>query len=193
VPLCPLPLLPLTPSCLSFHRSLYHFFLSANRAFVERLTVVLSPNDDLVWIHDYRLFALPTFLRKRFLRAKVRFFLHSSFPSSEIFHTILVWEDLVHTLLNTNLVGFHTFDYARHFLSACSLLHGLDYQSKHDYIGIKYYGRTMTVKILPVGIDMGQLRSVVSVLETTDVARTVGRVLMWRTRALVGNPIGAGR
>jgi hypothetical protein len=38
---------------------------------------------------------------------------------------------------------------------------GLDYQSKRGYIGIEYYGRieyyggTVTVKILPVGIDMG--------------------------------------
>jgi trehalose 6-phosphate synthase/phosphatase len=169
-------LLPLTPSSLGglpFDRSLYYSFLSANRAFADRLTEVLSPDDDLVWIHDYHLFALPTFLRKRFPRAKVGFFLHSPFPSSEIFRTIPVREDLVRALLNADLVGFHTFDYARHFLSACSRLLGLDYQSKRGYIGIEYYGRTVTVKILPVGIDMGQLRSVVSAPETADVARRV--------------------
>jgi hypothetical protein len=27
---------------------------------------VLCPDEDLVWIHDYHLLALPTFLRKRF-------------------------------------------------------------------------------------------------------------------------------
>jgi hypothetical protein len=31
------------------------------------------------------------------------------------------------------------------------MLLGLDYQSKRDYISIKYYGHMMTVKILPVG------------------------------------------
>ncbi|KAF0931116.1 hypothetical protein E2562_002475 [Oryza meyeriana var. granulata] len=167
-------LLPLTPSSLGglpFDRALYHSFLSANRAFADRLTEVLSPDDDLVWIHDYHLLALPTFLRKRFPRAKVGFFLHSPFPSSEIFRTIPVREDLLRALLNADLVGFHTFDYARHFLSACSRLLGLDYQSKRGYIGIEYYGRTVTVKILPVGIDMGQLRSVVSAPETGDLVR----------------------
>jgi hypothetical protein len=64
----------------------------------------------------------------------------------------------------------------------------LDYQSKRDYINIKYYDRMMTVKILPVGIDMGQLRSVVSVLEMMDVACTAGRVTMWRTGAPAGRP-----
>jgi trehalose 6-phosphate synthase/phosphatase len=69
-----------------------------------------------------------------------------------------VRDDLVRALLNADLVGFHTFDYAQHFLTACSRLLGLDYQSKRGYISIEYYDRTVTVKILPVGIDMGQLR-----------------------------------
>jgi trehalose 6-phosphate synthase/phosphatase len=133
-------------------------FLSANRAFADRLTEVLCPVEDLVWIHDYHLLALPAFLRKCFPWAKVGFFLHSPFPSSKIFHTIPVRDDLVRALLNADLVGFHTFDYAQHFLTACSRLLGLDYQSKRGYISIEYYDRTVTVKILPVGIDMGQLR-----------------------------------
>jgi trehalose 6-phosphate synthase/phosphatase len=151
-------LLPLTPSSLGglpFQRTLYHSFLSANRAFADRLTDVLSPDEDLVWIHVYHLLALPTFLRKRFPRAKVGFFLHSPFPSSEIFRTIPMRDDLVRALLNADLVGFHTFDYTRHFLTACSRRLDLDYQSKRGYIGIEYYGRTVTVKILLVGIDMG--------------------------------------
>ena len=91
--------------------------------------------------------------------------------------------DLVRALLNADLIGFHTFDYARHFLTACSWLLGLDYQSKRGYIGIEYYGRTVTVKILPAGIDMGQLRSVVLAPETEDAMRRVteaykGRCLM---------------
>ncbi|XP_039791677.1 probable alpha,alpha-trehalose-phosphate synthase [UDP-forming] 11 isoform X2 [Panicum virgatum] len=181
-------LLPLTPSSLGglpFQRTLYHSFLSANRAFADRLTEVLSPDEDLVWIHDYHLLALPTFLRKRFPRAKVGFFLHSPFPSSEIFRTIPVRDDLVRALLNADLVGFHTFDYARHFLSACSRLLGLDYQSKRGYIGIEYYGRTVTVKILPVGIDMGQLRSVVSAPETGDAVRRVAEAYKGR-RLMIG-------
>ncbi|CAN6274145.1 unnamed protein product [Urochloa humidicola] len=181
-------LLPLTPSSLGglpFQRTLYHSFLSANRAFADRLTEVLSPDEDLVWIHDYHLLALPTFLRKRFPRAKVGFFLHSPFPSSEIFRTIPVRDDLVRALLNADLLGFHTFDYARHFLSACSRLLGLDYQSKRGYIGIEYYGRTVTVKILPVGIDMGQLRSVVSAPETGDAVRRVTEAYKGR-RLMIG-------
>jgi trehalose-6-phosphate synthase len=30
--------------------------------------------------------------------------------------------DLLEGVLHCDLIGFHTFDYARHFLSSCSLL-----------------------------------------------------------------------
>ncbi|XP_065016203.1 probable alpha,alpha-trehalose-phosphate synthase [UDP-forming] 9 [Musa acuminata AAA Group] len=162
-----LPLSPSSPGGLPFDRTLWLSYLSANKLFADRLIELLNPDDDLVWIHDYHLLALPTFLRRRSPRVKLGFFLHSPFPSSEIFRTIPVRDELLRALLNADLVGFHTFDYARHFLSACSRLLGLDYQSKRGYIGIEYYGRMVTVKILPVGIDMNQHESVISSPETT--------------------------
>ncbi|CDP13064.1 unnamed protein product [Coffea canephora] len=127
---------------------------------------VISPDDDFVWVHDYHLMVLPTFLRKRFNRVKLGFFLHSPFPSSEIYRTLPVRDELLRALLNSDLIGFHTFDYARHFLSCCSRMLGISYQSKRGYIGLEYYGRTVSIKILPVGIHMGQLQSVLELPET---------------------------
>ncbi|XP_042006807.1 alpha,alpha-trehalose-phosphate synthase [UDP-forming] 6-like isoform X2 [Salvia splendens] len=127
---------------------------------------VINPEDDFVWVHDYHLMVLPTFLRKRFNRVKLGFFLHSPFPSSEIYKTLPIREEILRGLLNSDLIGFHTFDYARHFLSCCSRMLGISYESKRGYIGLDYYGRTVSIKILPVGIHMGQLQSVLSLPET---------------------------
>ncbi|GMP74228.1 hypothetical protein CsSME_00031702 [Camellia sinensis var. sinensis] len=121
---------------------------------------VINPEDDYVWIHDYHLMVLPTFLRRRFNRLRMGFFLHSPFPSSEMYRTLPVREEILKALLNSDLIGFHTFDYARHFLSCCSRMLGLEYLSKRGYIGLEYYGRTIGIKIMPVGIHMGQMESV---------------------------------
>jgi hypothetical protein len=43
-------------------------------------------------------------------------------------------------------VGFHTFDYARHFLSCCSRMLGLDFQSKRGSIALEYFGRSVQVR-----------------------------------------------
>ncbi|KAF3792940.1 Alphaalpha-trehalose-phosphate synthase UDP-forming 5 [Nymphaea thermarum] len=160
-------MLPLSPDLGGrFDRSFWQAYVSVNKIFADKVMEVINPDDDFVWVHDYHLMVLPTFLRKRFNRVKLGFFLHSPFPSSEIYRTLPVRDDLLRALLNSDLIGFHTFDYARHFLSCCSRMLGLSYQSKRGYIGLEYYGRTVSIKILPVGIHMGQLQSVLDLPET---------------------------
>ncbi|XP_058095493.1 probable alpha,alpha-trehalose-phosphate synthase [UDP-forming] 7 [Magnolia sinica] len=148
-----------------FDRSLWEAYVAANNIFSQRVIEVINPEDDYVWIHDYHLMVLPTFLRRRFNRLRMGFFLHSPFPSSEIYRTLPVREEILKALLNSDLIGFHTFDYARHFLSCCSRMLGLEYQSKRGYIGLEYYGRTVGIKIMPVGVHMGQIESVLSLAD----------------------------
>lgn len=160
-------MLPLSPDLGGrFDRSLWQAYVSVNKIFADKVMEVISPDDDFVWVHDYHLMVLPTFLRKRFNRVKLGFFLHSPFPSSEIYRTLPVRDELLRALLNSDLIGFHTFDYARHFLSCCSRMLGIAYQSKRGYIGLEYYGRTVSIKILPVGIHMGQIQLVLDLPET---------------------------
>ncbi|CAI9087832.1 OLC1v1022011C3 [Oldenlandia corymbosa var. corymbosa] len=148
-----------------FDRSWWEAYVAANKIFSQKVIEVINPDDDYVWIHDYHLMVLPTFLRRRFNRLRMGFFLHSPFPSSEIYRTLPVREEILKALLNADLIGFHTFDYARHFLSCCSRMLGLEYQSKRGYIGLEYYGRTVGIKIMPVGIHMGQIESVLKLAD----------------------------
>ncbi|KAL5723658.1 hypothetical protein ACHQM5_007031 [Ranunculus cassubicifolius] len=156
-------MLPISPDRGDlFNRSLWQAYVSVNKIFADKVMEVINPDEDYIWVHDYHLMVLPTFLRKRFHRVKLGFFLHSPFPSSEIYRTLPVREEILKGLLNCDLIGFHTFDYARHFLSCCSRMLGLEYASKRGYIGLDYYGRTIYIKILPVGVHMGRLESVLN-------------------------------
>ncbi|OWM72986.1 probable alpha,alpha-trehalose-phosphate synthase [UDP-forming] 7 [Punica granatum] len=148
-----------------FDRALWESYVAANKIFSEKVIEIINPEDDYVWIHDYHLMVLPTFLRRHFIKLRMGFFLHSPFPSSEIYRTLPVREEILKALLNSDLIGFHTFDYARHFLSCCSRMLGLEYQSKRGYIGLEYYGRTIGIKIMPVGTHMGQIQSVLKLAD----------------------------
>lgn len=153
-------MLPMCPDHSNrFDRQLWQAYVSANKIYADKVMEVINPENDYVWVHDYHLMILPTFLRRRFTRVKLGFFLHSPFPSSEIYRTLPVRDEILRALLNVDLIGFHTFDYARHFLSCCSRMLGLEYESKRGYIGLEYFGRTVNIKILPVGIHMGRLES----------------------------------
>jgi trehalose 6-phosphate synthase/phosphatase len=156
-----------------FDRMLWQAYVSANKIFADKVMEVINPDDDFVWVHDYHLMVLPTFLRKRFNRVKLGFFLHSPFPSSEIYRTLPVRDEILKGLLNSDLIGFHTFDYARHFLSCCSRMLGLDYESKRGHIGLDYFGRTIFIKILPVGIHMGRLDSVLNLPSTSSKLKEI--------------------
>ena len=161
-------LIPLDPlSKARFDGSLWSSYVRANMAFVNRLVEVLwSLENDFVWIHDYHLLVLPSLLRKRFHRIKCGFFLHSPFPSSEIFRTFPRREEVLRSLLNADVIGFHTFDYARHFLSCCSRMLGLEHKTSRGSIIMEYYGRDVAIKIMPTGVNPDRWLSACSWADT---------------------------
>ncbi|WOH16517.1 hypothetical protein DCAR_0936072 [Daucus carota subsp. sativus] len=150
-----------------FDSRLWQAYKSANKIFADKVLEVANPETDYIWIHDYHLMAVPMFLRNKRHRARLGFFLHSPFPASEIYRTLPVGENLLRSLLNCDLIGFHTFDYARHFLSCCSRMLGLDYESKRGQIGLDYSGRTVYVKILPIGIHLGKVENILNLPSTS--------------------------
>jgi trehalose 6-phosphate synthase/phosphatase len=108
--------------------------------------------DDLIWIHDYHLLLLPRMLRERLPRARIGFFLHIPFPSSEIFRLLPHREELLRGMLGANLIGFHTFGYARHFGDA--LLGNLGIEPELDRVDME--GRNVSIGVFPMGIDVAR-------------------------------------
>ena len=62
----------------------------------------------------------------RMTGVQVGWFLHTPFPSSEIYRALPVREEVLKAVLKSDLIGFHTYDYARHFVSACTRILGLE-------------------------------------------------------------------
>ncbi|HZA14203.1 MAG TPA: bifunctional alpha,alpha-trehalose-phosphate synthase (UDP-forming)/trehalose-phosphatase, partial [Myxococcaceae bacterium] len=104
---------------------------------------------DLIWIHDYQLLLLPRFLRERLPDARIGFFLHIPFPSSEVFR-ILPWrEALLEGLLGADLIGFHTLQYVRHFANSLSRVLGFGAEVDR----VMYRGREIRLGAFPMSVD----------------------------------------
>ncbi len=107
----------------------------------------------MIWVHDYHLMLLPQMLREEIgdskKNVKIGFFLHTPFPSSEIYRILPVREELLQGVLSCDLVGFHTYDYARHFLSSCARILGVSTTPN----GVELKGKYVTVAAFPIGID----------------------------------------
>jgi trehalose 6-phosphate synthase/phosphatase len=104
---------------------------------------------DTVWVHDYQLMLLPEMIKSQRPDVSVGFFLHIPFPSFEVFRTIPWREEILKGLLGADLLGFHTYDYERHFLSSVSRILGLPV----SFNSIALNDRVVTVDSFPMGID----------------------------------------
>ncbi len=124
-----------------------------------------SYSNVMIWIQDYQLMLLPRILRAMLPHAHIGFFLHTPFPSSEMFRTLPYREELLQGLLGSSLIGFHTFNYQRHFSS--SVLHILGREV--EFSRIKLDTHTLRMGTFPIGIDVKgiqrQLKSSGAVLE----------------------------
>ena len=88
-------------------------------------------------------------LRKARPEASIGFFLHIPFPSQELIR-VLPWRtELLRGMLRADLIGFHTFGYMRHFLSAVT--HLLGYPAQNGQIETP--NRSVRVDAFPMGID----------------------------------------
>lgn len=129
-------------------QSQFAAYKKANQMFADVVNK-LYEDGDVVWCHDYHLMFLPKCLKEYNSNMKVGWFLHTPFPSSEIHRTLPSRSELLHSVLAADLVGFHTYDYARHFVSACTRILGLEGTPE----GVEDQGRLTRVAAFPIGID----------------------------------------
>mmetsp|Transcript_28100 Transcript_28100/g.27803 ORF Transcript_28100/g.27803 Transcript_28100/m.27803 type:complete len:566 (+) Transcript_28100:692-2389(+) len=109
----------------------------------------------MIWIHDYHLLLTPSFISRRTHKiVNLGLFMHVPFPSSEIYRVLPHRETLLNAMLCCDLIGFHLFVYARHFLAACKFILGIDHQlSRGGYLMINYFERRVMIRIGHLGIE----------------------------------------
>ncbi|KAK3426904.1 hypothetical protein EUGRSUZ_F03232 [Eucalyptus grandis] len=129
-------------------QSQFFAYQKANQMFADVVNKHYEEGD-VVWCHDYHLMFLPKCLKEYNSQMKVGWFLHTPFPSSEIHRTLPSRSELLRAVLAADLVGFHTYDYARHFVSACTRILGLEGTPE----GVEDQGRLTRVAAFPIGID----------------------------------------
>lgn len=103
----------------------------------------------MIWVHDYHLMLVPKMIRDKIPDAKIGFFLHVAFPSSEVFRCLAVRKQLLEGILGSCLVGFQTKEYTRHFLQTCSRILYVEATTT----GVQLEDRFVHVTSLPIGID----------------------------------------
>lgn len=131
-----------------YREDMWTSYKKVNHIFAEELLKEIK-EDDIVWIHDYHLFLLPQLIREKLPHIAIGFFLHIPFPSFEVFR-LLPWRlEILEGMLGSDLIGFHTYDYQRHFMSSTRRLLGYDAHFNEIYVS----NREVKIDVFPMGID----------------------------------------
>lgn len=129
----------------------FNAYREANQLFADAIIAVYRKGDT-IWIQDYHLMLLPSLLRALIgPDVQIGFFLHTPWPSSEIFRILPDRKELLLGILCANLVGFHTLDYSRHFQSSCVRLLGACI--KGNSISVPNHSLKSSLGTFPIGID----------------------------------------
>tara|TARA_B100000963_G_scaffold302763_1_gene275785 strand:- start:166 stop:2376 length:2211 start_codon:yes stop_codon:yes gene_type:complete len=137
-----------------FNINQWESYVEVNKKFSD--AVIKNVEDgDIVWVHDYQLLLCPKMIRDIKPNVTIGFFLHIPFPSFEIFRIFPWREELLQGILGADQIGFHTYDYERHFLSSVKRI--LKYDVKFNRVEMGT--REVVVDTFSMGIDYQKFNS----------------------------------
>src|SRR5438067_12995905 len=154
------PLFHYFPTLARFDEQDWAQYVKVNEVFRDSILKVVKPGDT-VWVHDYHLMLLPRLLREKIPELSIGFFLHTPFPSYDIFRTLptRMRRQILEGILGADLVGFHTIDYTQHFIRCILRILGIDNNFGQLLIDGE---RPDRVDTFPMSVDYRQIRDMVN-------------------------------
>ena len=152
------PVLNSFPSLYSTENCQWAVFREVNRLFAEAACAEAAPGA-VIWVHDYNLWLVPGFVRQMRPDVKIAFFHHTPFPAPDVFN-ILPWRDeILASLLDCDLVGFHVPRYARNFAALVQSLRRIDgLVERKVYPELQATGTALSEPVTPVSVTVGGRR-----------------------------------
>jgi trehalose 6-phosphate synthase/phosphatase len=142
------PVFHYMPTYARYQQSYWDCYLHVNKKFRDIILDIAEPGD-IIWIHDYQLLLLPELIRAVLPDITIGFFQHIPFPSYELFRLIPWRVEILEGMLGADLLGFHTFDDARHLVQSARRLSMVNSSSNE----INFNNRTIIADSFPMGID----------------------------------------
>jgi len=141
------------------HDELFRAYSAINIIFAKKAALVSEFEEEaMVWFHNYHLLLAPTFMRRANPQSKIGLFIHTPFPTSEVFRCLPGRLDLMRGIISADIIGFHTYDYARHFISSAKRLLNLEFETlEGGSLGVLYNGRRVELQVNHVGVQSDKI------------------------------------
>jgi len=137
----------------NFDPAYWNTYQVVNRKFAQTI-VENATADDYVWIQDYHLILVGKVLRSMGVDSKLGFFLHTPFPTLEMFNKLPWRSQIIEALLEYDLVGFQTLHDRNNFLRCVeTMLKGHHVDARRQLVTIATRRHQTIVGSFPISID----------------------------------------
>ncbi len=165
-----------------FGQDEFDTYKSVNQRFAD-LALTQARDGDVIWVHDYHFLMAAESLRQRGWNGRVGFFLHIPFPSPEIFRALPQHQWLARAMAQYDVVGFQTerdlWNFRHYMEDDCDATLGEDG-------AISVFGRTLTARAYPIGIDPEAFSAAAESEPATHAAKRIGRFLGEKRHLIIG-------
>ena len=159
-----------------FEPAFFRAYEAVNKKFTWVLTEHLH-EDDLVWVQDYHLMGLAKELKAAGVKNKTAFFLHIPFPTLDIFLKLPWRSDILHSLLEFDVLGFQTVRDVRNFMHCVKMLMGKTIEQRESTAPnvhrLHLSDREVSIGSFPVSIDYQAFAQGAASPKVAELAKTL--------------------
>ena len=137
----------------NFNPTYWDTYRQVNRKFAKKIAAN-TEDDDYIWVQDYHLVLVADELKRIGVKRRTGYFLHVPFPPLDIFLKLPWRSEVLHGLLEYDLIGFQTMRDRRNFIQCLRALNLVARMSGSGHVSEALIGsRTIRVGVFPVSID----------------------------------------
>lgn len=156
----------------NFDPTFWSTYLHVQSLFADEVRKRIKPSD-FIWVHDYHLMGLGRVLRQAETNNKICFFLHTPFPSPDIFLKLPWRSDVLNSLLSYNLVGFQTKHDLKNFVDCVGFLTDLNCSNRGELLAIRTNELECLLGHFPISIDFNEFEDVARSTEVETNAQKI--------------------
>ena len=159
-------LIPLFTDCLFDESNEYLndfevYFRSFHIVNMEYAAVIArnNPEGGLIIINDITLSLVPNSIIPNHKQSCIGIYLHMPLPASDIIKLVPHYQDIIHSILLCDVIGFHQYTAARNFMTILKRFFGIFFEiTKQGIILLSYLGRNILIHIKHGQTDLAFLQ-----------------------------------